>query len=70
MKLATEFYWKPSYLLGEKPSLFERYLANTQWEQQSVKMSEPVMLPSIQGRGAKLGEGMGAIDLKPRCLTN
>jgi hypothetical protein len=47
MKLATEFYWKPSYLLGEKPSLFERYLANTQWEQQSVKMSEPVMLPSI-----------------------
>ncbi len=23
-------------------------------------MSEPVMLPSIEGMGAKLGEGMGA----------
>jgi hypothetical protein len=27
--------------------------------------SEPVMLPSIEGTGAELGEGMLAIDLRP-----
>ncbi len=32
--------------------------------------SEPVMLPSIEGVGAKLGEGMGAIDYQPCHSTN
>jgi hypothetical protein len=34
-----------------------------------VKYSEPVRLPSIQGVGAMLGEGMQAIDFQPRHLT-
>ncbi len=33
-------------------------------------MSEPVMLPSLEGTGAKLGEGMWAMDFQPRHCTN
>jgi hypothetical protein len=32
-------------------------------------MSEPVILPSIEGMGSKLGEWMGAIDFQLRRLT-
>ncbi len=33
-------------------------------------MSELVILLSIEWIGAKLGEGMGAVDFQPRCYTN
>jgi len=33
-------------------------------------MSKLIIFVSIEGMGAKLGEGMWAIDLEPRCLTN
>jgi hypothetical protein len=33
-------------------------------QSQSVKMPEPEILPSIEGMGAKLGEGMKAIDFQ------
>ncbi len=32
-------------------------------------MSELILLPSVEGMGAKLAEGIGAFDFQPRYLT-
>ncbi len=42
--------------------LVEHHLAGMQWWPLFARTSEPVMLPSIEETGAKLGEGMWAIE--------
>ncbi len=54
----------------DKSQLVKHHLADMLRQHLLVKTSEPVMLPSIEGMGAKLGEGMGASDFEPRHLTN
>ncbi len=48
--------------MGDRALLVELQLANMEGLNQLVEMSELVMLPSIEGLGAKVGVGKGAID--------
>ena len=48
--------------MGDRALLVELQLANMEGLNQLVEMSELVMLPSIEGIGVRLSEGMRAID--------
>ncbi len=53
--------------------IFERNEIKVEYKNNNVKLldlSEPVMLPSTEGMGWKLGEGVEATDFQPRCWTN
>jgi len=63
------YRWGTTLHFLAKSQLIKHQLAETQWWCQLVEMSVPVMLPSIEGIGAGLGEGVWANDIQPRHST-